>query len=352
MPRITEIESLMFPVELRPVYYTDTGIDGTQLQKHIPNSRVVVNKKSGKPFGVVSNNYKLVTNEQALKMGEKYCADLFGSDEVGNIDIFKVDAPSTGSYCHIDLIHRSYAMDLWDKQEQSDIYIPYLRVTNSYNKSRALRFDIGFCREVCLNGLIFDPETIKSAYSHLKREFTDDGIPFALSNGKIGKLVEDFKSYTTKLKNYHIPRAQALDLLRVLFRIKDKGQIKKLSEKEDREEYDALLRVLDWRLDKYIRELGENSYALFNAITDIASHSIDNNRYFRRDMNTMQRLAGDWIHSFQREVERPDFDITNYLEQLKKSRNGSSTSTRLQSGDSAVQGFLFENFNNPVDLNT
>ena len=209
-------------------------------------------------------------------------------------------------------------MDLWDKQEQSDIYIPYLRVTNSYNKSRALRFDIGFCREVCLNGLIFDPETIKSAYSHLKREFTDDGIPFALSNGKIGKLVEDFKSYTTKLKNYHIPRAQALDLLRVLFRIKDKGQIKKLSEKEDREEYDALLRVLDWRLDKYIRELGENSYALFNAITDIASHSIDNNRYFRRDMNTMQRLAGDWIHSFQREVERPDFDITNYLEQLKK----------------------------------
>ena len=349
MPRITKIESLMFPVELRPVYYADTGRDGTKYQKDIPNSKVVVNRKSGKPLGVVSKNYKLITNQAALEMGKQCCAELFGADEAGNIEVFNVNAPATGSYCHIDLIHRSYAMDLW---EQSDIYIPYLRVTNSYNKSRALRFDIGFCREVCLNGLIFDPETIKSAYSHLKREFTDDGVPFALSNGKIGKLVEDFKSYTTKLKNYHIPRAQALDLLRVLFRIKDKGQIKNLSEKEDREEYDALLRVLDWRLDKYICELGENSYALFNAITDIASHSIDNNRYFRRDMNTMQRLAGDWIHSFQREVERPDFDITNYLEQLKKSRNGSSTSTRLQGRDSAVQGFLFGNFDNPVDLDT
>ena len=70
MPRITKIEDLMFPVELRPVYYMDTGIDGTPLQKHIPNSRVVVNKKSGKPLGVVSNNYKLVTNEEASGDGQ------------------------------------------------------------------------------------------------------------------------------------------------------------------------------------------------------------------------------------------------------------------------------------------
>ena len=54
-----------------------------------------------------------------------------------------------------------------------------------------------------------------------------------------------------------------------------KGQINFESEKENREEYDALLRVLDWRLDKYIRELGENGYALFNVITDIASHTIE-----------------------------------------------------------------------------
>ena len=65
-------------------------------------------------------------------------------------------------------------------------------------------------------------------------------------------------------------------------------------------EYDALLRILNYKLDKYIRELGENGYALFNAITDIASHSIDNNRYFRRDVNAMQRLAGNWIHDFSK----------------------------------------------------
>ena len=318
MPRITKIEDLMFPVELRLVYYTNTEIDGKEY-KNIPNSRVVVNKESGKPLSVVSNNYKLITNEEALEMGKQCCADLFGSDAAGNIEVFNVNAPATGSYCHIDLLHRSYQMNLWDEPDQSDIYIPYIRVTNSYNTSRALRFDIGFCRKVCLNGVIFGAETIRLTFSHVKHRLTND-IRFVLQKGKVGKLFEDFKSYTNKLKNHHIPRKQALNLIRVLFRIKDESKINFESEKENREEYDALLCILDCKLNKYIDELGENGYALFNAITDIASHTIDNNRYFRRDVNAMQRLAGNWVHSFSREIDRPDFDITNYLEQLKKSR--------------------------------
>ena len=323
MVRMTETEPLMFPVELRPVYYTHIGLDGAVYEKNLPNRQVVVNKQSGESFGVVSNSYRLVTNEQALEMGKKHCASLFGADEVGNIEVFKVTAPSTGSYCHIDLIHRSYAMDLWDQHTQSDIYIPYLRVTNSYNKSRALRFDIGFCRQVCLNGTIFDSATVRSAYRHLKREFTGT-IPSVSSNGKIKQLIEAFRSYTHKLRNFSIPRAHASDLLRVLFRIKDERDIDFESATESREQYDRLLGILNCKLDKYIHELGDNSYALFNAVTDIASHPIANNRYFRCDMHTMQRRAGDWIFSFQRQIERPDFDIGNYLAGLKKSPNGSS----------------------------
>ena len=350
MPRITEIEALMFPVELRPVYYT-AGIDGTKYQKDLPNSKVVVNRKSGEPLGVVSKNYKLITNEEAVEMGKQCCADLFGSDVAAKIEIFRVDAPSTASYCHIDLLHRGYVMNLLGGHKQSDLYIPYVRVTNSYNTSRALRFDIGFCRKVCLNGVIFGAETIRLTFSHVKHRLTND-IRFVLQKERIGKLFEDFKSYTNKLKNYHIPRKQALNLIRVLFRIKDECEINFESEKEDWVEYDALLRILDYKLDKYIRELDENGYALFNAITDIASHTIDNNRYFRRDVNAMQRLAGNWIHDFSREIEKPDFDIDSYLEQLGKSRNGSSALMRLQGGDSAVQGLLFRNFDDTVDLDT
>ena len=64
MPRITKIEDLMFPVELRLVYYTNTEIDGKEY-KNIPNSRVVVNKESGKPLSVVSNN---INSSQTKKL--------------------------------------------------------------------------------------------------------------------------------------------------------------------------------------------------------------------------------------------------------------------------------------------
>ena len=187
MPRITEFESLRFPVELRPVYYTHTEICGSRYQNPIPNSRVVVNKESGKPLGVVSKNYKLVTNEEAVEMGKQCCAELFGSNGAANIEVFNVDAPSTGSYCHIDLVHRGYVTKLLWGEKQSDIYIPYVRITNSYNTSRALRFDVGFCREICLNGAIFGAETITFAYNHTKHEL-NNSVQFNLQKRKNRKV--------------------------------------------------------------------------------------------------------------------------------------------------------------------
>ena len=43
---------------------------------------------------------------------------------------------------------------------------------------------------------------------------------------------------------------------------------------------------------------------------------IERNRYFHRDMNSLQRLAGHWMNSFQNEIKKPDFNIANYLKVL------------------------------------
>jgi len=76
-----------------------------------------------------------------------------------------------------------------------------------------------------------------------------------------------------------------------------------------------LLNEIDNKLTKYCIELGDNSYALFNTITDLASHPIKN-RYFRRDMNSMQRLAGNWINSFHNAIAKPDFKLDTYINEL------------------------------------
>ena len=149
MARITDINHLLFKVELHPIF-TELEINGKKSKIEVPNNKIVVNSKSGKPLGVVSNTYKLITNHEALELGRKCAVEVFGTAEADNIEIFNVDAPSTASYCHIDLVHKVHVMNLWDEEKQSDVYVPYIRITNSYNTTRALRFDIGFCRKIWL----------------------------------------------------------------------------------------------------------------------------------------------------------------------------------------------------------
>lgn len=316
MVRITNIDDLMFPVELRPIY-TDIEIDGKKTQLKVPNNKIVINSKSGNPLGVVSNSYKLISNSEAIELGRKCCREVFGKDEAESIEIFNVDAPSTASYCHVDLVHKNYIMNLWDEEQKSDVYIPYIRITNSYNTLRALKFDIGFCRKICFNGIIFESETIKFTFSHVKYKLKDD-ISFALEKGKMQALFKKFASYAKRLKSFPITADDSLQVITTLFGIKDKSDIDFDDKKEDKDDYLSLIADIKKKLKKYTQEFGSNGYALFNVITDIASHSV-RNRYFRRDMNSMQRKAGNWINSFQKEIATPSFDITSYIQLLRES---------------------------------
>lgn len=316
MTRITDIDEIMFPVELHPVY-TEIGSNGTTNKIEVKNSKAVVNTKSGTVLGVVNKNYELITNSEAVELGKKCCAELFGLNEATNINVFKIDAPSTASYCHIDLVHDSYRMNLWDEAMQSDVYVPYVRITNSYNTSRALRFDIGFCREICLNGVIFEHETITFTFSHLKREIRGK-ISFTIEAGKIKVLFDRFVSYVNKLRTYNISKDDSFQLILALFGIKDASEIDFHAKNENYWEYEGLLNIIKTRLEKYIKETGENAYSLFNAITDLASNPIQRNRYFRKDMNSMERLAGRWMNSFQTEIDKSSFDIAEYLKTLRE----------------------------------
>ena len=316
MVRITDIDDLKFPVELRPIY-TDIEIDGKKIQLKAPNNKIVINTKSGTALGVVSNSYKLISNIEAIELGKKCCREVFGKDEAASIEIFNVDAPSTASYCHVDLVHKNYIMNLWDEEQKSDVYIPYIRVTNSYNTSRALRFDIGFCRKICFNGIIFESETIKFTFSHVRYELNDD-ISFTSEKGKVQALFDRFASYARRLVSFNINADDSLQLITALFEIKDKSDIDFDDKKEDEEDYLSLIADINKKLKKYTESFGSNGYALFNVITDIASHSIGN-RYLRRDINSMQRKAGNWMNSFQKEISEPDFNITAYIQLLRES---------------------------------
>lgn len=315
MARKTDLEDILFPVALHPVY-ADIPEGDKKIKVLIPASQVVINMETGNALGVVSRDYKLITNNDAIDLGRKCCQELLELENADALEIFNVIAPSTASYCHIDLVYKGYEMNLFDSPTKPDIYFPIVRVTNSYNTTRALRFNIGFCRTICLNGTIFESETIKFIYSHVKHEIGKP-IKFNIEKDKMRNLIDEFKSVMKGLKDLTVKMDSCRLVFNIVFGMPDliKADINDM----DKEEYYSLTEHIEKLFDKYYKEEGGNAYALFNIITDMASHPPDN-KFFRRDINAMQRTAGAWAHDLRKRIgdDKDGFKWSNYIEELKQ----------------------------------
>jgi hypothetical protein len=152
-----------FPVEMRPLYMPATGcIDRyNKLDRHF----AVVDVERENTFAVVTDDYELVTNQQAYNMADEVMRKVFHTTKADDMQCLNVTMPKTRSFCHIDLIHKSTDFSPWE----NDKWTAFLRISNSYNRTRLLRFELGFCRWICLNGMIFGSKSIEFSYAHTRR---------------------------------------------------------------------------------------------------------------------------------------------------------------------------------------
>jgi len=155
MPRLTQVDDVLFPVEEHPVFVSVPTESGER-RLSVPEKKAIVNKKTNRVLGVVSRGYRLVTNREALDWAYQCCQTAFPETKPGEWEVKATDAPGTAGHCFIDLVHNSAALDFQfvPAKDRPDAFGPFIRVTNSYNGLRALAFDIGFLRKVCKNGLI------------------------------------------------------------------------------------------------------------------------------------------------------------------------------------------------------
>jgi len=225
------------------------------------------------------------------------------------------DAPQTGGHCFIDLMHNSIALDfaLVDAKSRPDVFGPFIRVTNSYNGLRALAFDIGFYRKVCKNGMIVPESVIRFKFNHLQRDI-GNSIRFEIDNQKLSKLKESFQDLVGGLKDCKLPRAYFEILIRGVLAMRKPKDMEN-RDKRISADWESLNNHLGLLCDSYFMELGDNTYAAFNALTDFASHPPEN-RCLHRDRHSMQRLAGEWLAKFSQECKQNSFEILEYLKNL------------------------------------
>lgn len=301
MARNTDIEQILFPVELRPVY-----VDGSKHPTKGYKAVVGTFNNSGYLFreeqvlSIVTDNYVLIPNKVALEMAIDIHSRLFPGGTSDSFEIFNIKTPSKMGSCHIDIIDKNYTLNIL-KQE---VYVPFVRIQNSYNKTMPLRFLVGFCRSICSNGVIFDDNSISINLPHTKSHFNSFNID-NIDTKWLKKFEADFINKTNKADKITIPEKVFVPLaakaLNLQFTFDEKDTYKNALVKEKLEEFTHIMQEYT---DRYVRKekFGETAYAFFNVITDYASNYP---HLQARSTHTMQNRCGNWLSEFcQRQYGR------------------------------------------------
>jgi len=313
MPRLTDLNDVLFPVAEHPVFVSMPNGDG---ERHVsvPDKKAIVNMARNRVLGIVSRDYRLVSNREALAWAYQCCRTVFPETQPTEWDVNATDAPSTGGHCIIDLKHNSTALDFTfvPPHQRPEAFGPFIRVTNSYNGLRALGFDIGFFRKICKNGMIVPGTIIQFKFTHLRRDLGET-ITFDVALDRLAKVKSSFREYLGALSDCTVEHADFVQMLMAVMRIKQPAPLK--PESTEAAEWAALDAHLHEIADRYFHELGGNAYAVFNTITDFASHP-PANRLLHRDRHSLQRRAGLWLADFSQKCRQSDFDLREYLKTL------------------------------------
>lgn len=270
MPRLTNLNDVLFPVEEHPVFASIADPSGEK-RVAVPDKKAIVNRTKQRVLGIVGRGYRLVSNSEALEIANQCCRTVFPETQPGEWDVNAADAPSTAGYCHIDLVHNSTALDFSfvEATQRPAAFGPFIRVTNSYNGLRALAFDIGFYRKICKNGLIVPDTIIRSKFTHAQRDI-GEAIKFEIAKDKLAKFKTTFTDSLAGLRDCAVPRPQFDPLIRGVLLLRPPQQVEpKTREADDWKKLGSHIAEMSTR---YADELGENAYGVFNAITEFASH--------------------------------------------------------------------------------
>lgn len=250
------VDQPFFPVSKVRVHASNTG-------HAFRRGWAVVSDDRREIFSIVTEDYQLVSNMRAYELGRQAFAFVFGPDAAARLRLFHVTMPATRSWAHIDLTADGLGFTPLD----DDRWLPFLRVTNSYNRSRALGFAVGVCRSICANGMIFDEKSLKLTVAHTTGVNLERRIVEVFARRRFDAA--GCRDKLEKLTRLSAPEegflAGILEILKVNVPTEPPRKVARR---------DAWSRLGPWLRslgEKYRNDLGATAYALVNAASEYAS---------------------------------------------------------------------------------
>ena len=251
-----EFGRAFFPVSKVRVHATDTG---HKFSRHW----AVVSDDRREVFSIVTEDYRLVSNLQAYELGRRAFALVFGAKAAADLRLFSVTMPATRSSVHMDLT----ADGLGFAPVRGDRWLPFLRVTNSYNRSRALGFTVGICRWICTNGLIFGGQSLKLKVPHMADADIERRLVETFAHRRFD--VAECGDKLEELTRLAVPAERFLAGMLEILEVKPPAVLPRHAARRDGwSRLGPFMRRLG---EKYHDQLGANAYALINAASEYAS---------------------------------------------------------------------------------
>lgn len=299
-----KLEDTFFPVEIKPVSIQNPlNQSQTIVDK---NHKVILDVENQTILGVVSKNYHLITNEEAVNYGKQLMNKLFPSSSE-TYDRVIVHMPRTRSFCHIDVLPANYRVEILPQDQWS----PFFRVTNSYNGSFALTFQIGLMRLVCTNGLMRTKSIFSYRFSHFDK-MVNEFIEISKRTPDWEKVNDTFQKQIEVLCQIELTPEQALALMMKMlrFRYSVKREYNEKTEKKFRKLVNVYIRLLE-RYQEY--RSSYSAYGLLNAITDYGSHPKAYQYSTAQTVMPIQRRSGALLEEFSSLFEKKQLNVSKYV---------------------------------------
>lgn len=322
-----DLTPALFPVDMRPVFVEPSHPWNSPIR--LPRHWAVVDVERDHAFAVVTDGYRLVTNEEALGLASEIMRRVFMVVEMGDMRCFNITMPNSRSFCHIDLVHAKRVFEPWP----DDAWSPFLRLTNSYNRTKRLRFELGFCRWICRNGMIFGSRSIEISDAHSHAGV--DRIRYDRIAGNLGSiqaLEAQFIGQLHNLKRYHVPPSAMPALFCKVFGVRVPSEV------ENKPRRAVLLVSMAEELEKMTKQnfeaLGHHAYAALNVLTAFATCP-KGVISAASSMHGYQMDAARWMEDFLRQIASTSFDFDRYLGEWKEEGASLMALRRSQSSESS-----------------
>ena len=302
-----DINKAFFPVEEMPISFNNRA----GYQRPISGYKAIVERDTGRVLSVVSSKYRLVLNREAYELADYVVRAIFEGKTLADFECFNILMPKTKGSCRIDLIIPNNFNRLFGAERES--WTPFVRISNSYNRTMVLKYEIGFCRWICLNGMIFGQTGITFSITHygsITHKEIDKLIEKAKRQiGDIGSLWKAFEEKMNLLRSIPLPSSSALAIYCKAFDIIVNP---KEVTKTQKEGLALRAKQIVTASKDYFKELGNNAYAMMNVLSDYASFP----EWANGNVNYVdgyQRRVGKWVDEFIEENKKANFSLSRYI---------------------------------------